>query len=301
MVYIHSATDVASHLVAYTRERKCGYSWPSTAESISKGNSPWPWHSQISQFGREAKSLYLLSRRAPVPLVVEGLLRRRKCVDLIHSIRRIYHIVLDERITEHVHEVRAIGCDSKLPPRGKPQSWGSKFTGCYELSLLESGVRHSYVNDHRMVPKDRPDLTRPKSLKSKLTFGGYTNGAIIRVAGGSSLKDQAWNKVSKSDHIDELQDKSIVEVKLSSKGSASVAGMRDCRSLPLEENAAPHLMRRLLLLTFRRDCCSLPPEKTAAPYFLRRLLLLVIASGLEVAFVTPAIPVDPFQHGVVLS
>ncbi|GJW93619.1 hypothetical protein Tco_0173291, partial [Tanacetum coccineum] len=139
MVYVYSATDVASHLVAYTRERKGGYSWPSAAKSISKGVQPHkrkgfsrglassyhlrqrqqslPWHSQIPQFEREAKSLYLLFRRAPVPLVVEGLLRRRKCVTLIHPTRRIDHIILEECIIEHAHEVRAIGCDSKLPLR----------------------------------------------------------------------------------------------------------------------------------------------------------------------------------------
>ncbi|GJT93423.1 hypothetical protein Tco_1082268 [Tanacetum coccineum] len=36
MVYVHFATDVASHLVAYTRERKGGYSCPSATKSISK-------------------------------------------------------------------------------------------------------------------------------------------------------------------------------------------------------------------------------------------------------------------------
>ncbi|GJS20549.1 putative reverse transcriptase domain-containing protein [Tanacetum coccineum] len=36
MVYVHFATDVASHLVAYTSERKGEYSRPSIAESISK-------------------------------------------------------------------------------------------------------------------------------------------------------------------------------------------------------------------------------------------------------------------------
>ncbi|GKC84901.1 hypothetical protein Tco_1140618 [Tanacetum coccineum] len=39
IVYVHSATDVASHLVVYTRKRKGGYSRPSAAESISKGCS----------------------------------------------------------------------------------------------------------------------------------------------------------------------------------------------------------------------------------------------------------------------
>ncbi|GKA23126.1 hypothetical protein Tco_0709088, partial [Tanacetum coccineum] len=66
----------------------------------------------------------------------------------------------------------------------------------------------------------------------------------------------------------------------------------DCCFLPPEETAAPYLLRRLLLLTSRGDCCSLPPEETAAPYLLRRYYSLVIASKPEVAFVTPAIPVD---------
>ncbi|GKB60272.1 hypothetical protein Tco_0916458 [Tanacetum coccineum] len=39
VVYVHSATDVASHLVAYTHERKGGYSRPSAAELISKACS----------------------------------------------------------------------------------------------------------------------------------------------------------------------------------------------------------------------------------------------------------------------
>ncbi|GJY73540.1 hypothetical protein Tco_0477971 [Tanacetum coccineum] len=67
--------------------------------------------------------------------------------------------------------------------------------------------------------------------------------------------------------------------------------------LPLEETAAPYLLRRLLLLTSRGDCFSLPLEETAAPYLPRRHYSLVIASGPEVAFVTPAILVDRFNMG----
>ncbi|GJY91261.1 hypothetical protein Tco_0506457, partial [Tanacetum coccineum] len=51
---------------------------------------------------------------------------------------------------------------------------------------------------------------------------------------------------------------------------------------------APYLLCRLLLLTSCADyCSSLPLEETAAPYLLSRHYSLVIASGLEVAFVTP--------------
>ncbi|GJX79129.1 hypothetical protein Tco_0327278 [Tanacetum coccineum] len=100
----------------------------------------------------------------------------------------------------------------------------------------------------------------------------------------------------------ELQDKSIVEAKLSSRGNASVAGMSQtwslesrlsscskywlwtkrlchsyivyCCSLPPVQTDAPYFLSRLLLLTSCADCCSLLPEQTAAPYFLSRLLLL---------------------------
>nr|GEY24036.1 hypothetical protein [Tanacetum cinerariifolium] len=41
-----------------------------------------------------------------------------------------------------------------------------------------------------------------------------------------------------------------------------------------------------------RDCYSLPYEETATPYLLRRHYSLVIASGPEVAFVTPTVPAD---------
>ncbi|GJT53589.1 hypothetical protein Tco_0988643 [Tanacetum coccineum] len=90
VVYVNSATDVASHLVAYTRERKGGYSRPSVAELISKGSG-------TSGGGRttpkkEARSSYSF-----------------------HEKDGSAHIVLDERITEHAHEVRAIGRDSNYP------------------------------------------------------------------------------------------------------------------------------------------------------------------------------------------
>ncbi|GKB23705.1 hypothetical protein Tco_0863106 [Tanacetum coccineum] len=70
----------------------------------------------------------------------------------------------------------------------------------------------------------------------------------------------------------------------------------------LRRLAAPYLLRRLVgpYLLRRLDAPNLPrrlagpynPRRLAAPYLLRRLYSLVISSRPEVAFVTPAIPVD---------
>ncbi|GJU12334.1 hypothetical protein Tco_1134730, partial [Tanacetum coccineum] len=75
--------------------------------------------------------------------------------------------------------------------------------------------------------------------------------------------------------------------KLSSRGSTPVAGMYQTLSLGLKLSPCSKYWPWT-----RRDCCSLPLEETAAPYLLRRHYSLVIAFGPEVAFVTPAIPVD---------
>ncbi|GJW89256.1 hypothetical protein Tco_0164596 [Tanacetum coccineum] len=60
--------------------------------------------------------------------------------------------------------------------------------------------------------------------------------------------------------------------------------MRLVASYLLRRLAAPYLLRRL--------AASYLLRRLAAPYLLRRRYSLVIASGPEVAFVTPAIPVD---------
>ncbi|GKE22710.1 hypothetical protein Tco_1434222 [Tanacetum coccineum] len=88
---------------------------------------------------------------------------------------------------------------------------------------------------------------------------------------------------------------------------------RDCCPLPyllrrlaasylLRRLATPYLLRRLAALyllrrlvapyLLRRLAAHYLRMRLAAPYLLRRHHFLVIASGPEVAFVTPAIPVD---------
>nr|GEY97626.1 hypothetical protein [Tanacetum cinerariifolium] len=107
MVCVHLATDVASYLVAYTRERKGGYSRPSATESISKG---------IPIQKRSKKPISPLSKGSGTP--GGGRTTPNKEARSSHSFHQkdgSARIVLDERITEYAHKVRAIGCDSKLP------------------------------------------------------------------------------------------------------------------------------------------------------------------------------------------
>ncbi|GKD87513.1 hypothetical protein Tco_1358667, partial [Tanacetum coccineum] len=132
-----------------------------------------------------------------------------------------------------------------------------------------------------------------------------------------------------------LQDTSIVEAKLSSRGSTSVASMYQALSYVSKlsskgsarqctnsdgDNAAPCLLKGLATFyLLRRLATPYLLKRLATPYLLRRLTTpyllrglatpcllrglstpylprrhysLVIASGPEVAFVTPTIPVD---------
>ncbi|GKA89797.1 hypothetical protein Tco_0811609 [Tanacetum coccineum] len=108
-----------------------------------------------------------------------------------------------------------------------------------------------------------------------------------------------------------------MEAKLSSRGSTSVASMYQTFSYVsklssrggarqytnsdgdnvalclLRRLAAPYLLRELATpYLLRRLVAPYLLRGLATPYLLRRLYSLVIASGPEVAFVTPAILVD---------
>nr|GEW59111.1 hypothetical protein [Tanacetum cinerariifolium] len=107
IVYVHSATDVASHLVAYMHERKGGYSWPFVAESISK---------DIPIRKRSKKPLSPILKGSGAS--GGGRTTLKKVARRSHSFHQkdgFARIVLNKRITEHAHKVRAIGYDSKLP------------------------------------------------------------------------------------------------------------------------------------------------------------------------------------------
>ncbi|GJU08113.1 hypothetical protein Tco_0692505 [Tanacetum coccineum] len=122
MVYVHSATGVASHLVAYTRERKGGYFWPSAAKSISNVCSAYHQWYQVHH-GEHISSSYPF-RMEGFGASGSGRTTSKKKVRSSHSFYQNEGsacIVPDKRITEHAHEVKAIGCDTKL--LGENQGW----------------------------------------------------------------------------------------------------------------------------------------------------------------------------------
>ncbi|GKA16295.1 hypothetical protein Tco_0696042 [Tanacetum coccineum] len=97
---------------------------------------------------------------------------------------------------------------------------------------------------------------------------------------------------------------SIMEAKLSSRGSTSVADMYQTLSSESKLSSCSKYwlwVRRIALCLLRGLAASYLMRRLAAPYLMRKLVApyllrrhysLVIASGSEVAFITPAIPAD---------
>ncbi|GJW50487.1 hypothetical protein Tco_0091838 [Tanacetum coccineum] len=216
------APPVSSHLIAYTRERKGGYPRPSAMESISKGSG-------ASGGGRttpkkEARSSYSFHQK-------DGSAR----------------IVLDEHITEHAHEVRDIGCDSKLPLRESRRVRVGVYRRVTSYNFFESDT-YNYLLEKPMI-----ELYTREAYDVALAGEAY-DVALAREAYDVTLAMEAYD-------VALLQDKSIVGAKLSSRGSTSIVGMyqtlsyvsklssrgivRQCTSSD-GDSAAPCLMRRLV-------------------------------------------------------
>nr|GEW51362.1 transposase (putative), gypsy type [Tanacetum cinerariifolium] len=249
MVYVHSATDVASHLVAYTREKKGGYFRPFAAESVSK---------DIPIRKRSEKRLSPLSKGSSTP--GGGRTTSKEDVRSSHSFHQkdgSARIVLDERINEYAHEVRVIGCDSKLPlgkTAGQTSDLAIHALILTRLDLLRNEYGTSVYQMSGYLPMN--DMRRHFLNKSSGTSNSSQrcyNVSLLFIAQVVSLPPDEtpsyYQPLLKASRL--LKDKSIVRAKLSSRGSTSVAGM--CQTWSSGSK-----------LSSCSEYCSLPPGESGS-------------------------------------
>ncbi|GJV88209.1 hypothetical protein Tco_1532147 [Tanacetum coccineum] len=266
MVYVHSATDVASHLVAYTRERKGGYSRPSAAESINKAI-------QIQK--RSEKPLSPLSKGSGAP--GGGRTTPKKEARSSHSFHQKFEsarIVLDERITEYAHEVRAIGYDSKLLV-GENHRDRLRWN---EIDLLRTGLTDRDLD--LLLLSEHSDR---RDLEVSLLFGTLLwcfNGdldllwflliskdpleELLLALLGGYLPWELLNLFAGIYHRLDLWGQSCLHAPSTGCGLDVCAIRtsyvnRQCTSSD-EDNALP--LARYCTLTLEETCCSLPPKET---------------------------------------
>ncbi|GJT69662.1 hypothetical protein Tco_1028948 [Tanacetum coccineum] len=235
MVYVHSATDVASHLVAYTRKRKGGYSRPSVAESISK---------DIPTRKRSEEPLSPLLEGSGASSDGRTTLKKKVCSShSFHQKDGSACIVLDKRITEHAHEVKAIGCDSNL--LGENQGWSlSENRADESINSEQKGWDHVLL--WLLVIYEDP---LEELLLSLLRGGLPEEHSNLRIALCLMSGLLALTLPPEETPLPYLLRRLMA------------------LTLPLEETAGPYL-------SSWGDCWPLPSKETAGHYLMRRLLLL---------------------------